>query len=104
MTRRSAQYALGGNAVAGAFVPRKAATSWRSSRLIGYATVIIAPKSRARRMRAAGIWLSDVRGGIRGLVCSWQKAHRCLYTASPGDLGGAVCPHASTAANSPVVP
>src|SRR6185503_12176053 len=46
-------------------LPTNSATAWRSARVSVYATVIIAPKSITRRMRADVIAWSAWRGGVR---------------------------------------
>ena len=61
----AAQNALAGGVRSSVPVPRNFATASRSSRRIGYAMLIISPKSNVRRMRAADIFASASRVGIR---------------------------------------
>jgi len=51
-------------------VSRKFATASRSMRRIGEAMLIIRPKSMVRRMRAADIFVSASRDGVRGFTWS----------------------------------
>src|SRR6185503_4223863 len=56
------------------------------SRSIGYAMLIISPKSSVRRMREGDIFVSASRVGMRAPVWSWHEAQYCRYTCSPAAL------------------
>src|SRR5262245_27419307 len=69
-TERSEHQAFAGIVTASDGWPRKFATASRSSRRMGYVMLIITPKSRARRIRDAGIFCRDSRDGILALTTS----------------------------------